>query len=237
MPGLVVKTRCPNVDSNADSGFGYSLFPHEVVVSENVPVSNPFVLAHEIGHAITWAALDLNSAPINLVSDYAHPSGSPGWTKVQREFSKAAFLEGLADAWACLWAFGPNVNPVFSIGANTFRVENGDVTNLAGEVVLDCTRVNAAHEFPFCHTVAVWDLLDVGGGGADALTLTTANLVDTLNRFRNGLCNGCRDELGVDALNHNDFLCNATPRDRRLRIRSVWSANGISGGPSSFCGE
>lgn len=234
MPGLVVKTRVPGFNYL----FGVSPFPHEVLVSENVPVSTPLILAHELGHAITWAALDLGSAPINPASDYSHPSGSPlRWNLLQREFSKAAFLEGLAEAWALRWAFGPDVNPVFSIGDNTFRVEPGTVIGPAGEVVLDCTSANAAHEFPFCHTVAVWDLLDSHNGGADTLTLTTANLVDTLNRFQNGVCNGCRDEWGVDALNHNDFLCNATPLDRRIAIRTVWSADGISGGPSSSCGQ
>jgi hypothetical protein len=234
MPGLVVKTRVPGFNYL----FGVSPFPHEVLVSENVPISNPLVLAHELGHAITWAALDLGSAPINPVSDYSHPSGSAlQWSPLQREFSKAAFLEGLAEAWALRWAFGPDVSPVLLIGTSTFNYEAGTVTGPAGEVVLNCTSAISAHEFPFCHTVAVWDLLDSHNGGADTLTLTTANLVDTLNRFQNGACNGCRDEWGVDALNHNDFLCNATPLSRRVHIRAVWSADGISGGPSSSCGQ
>jgi hypothetical protein len=234
MPGLVVKTQVPGFNFL----FGVAPFPHEVLVSANVPVSTPLTLAHELGHAVTWAALDLGSAPINPVSDYAHPSGSiVGWGPDQREFSKAAFLEGFADAWALLWAFGPNVNPVFRFEAKTFRVAPGNVIGSGGAVVLDCTSVNAAHEFPFCHTVALWDLLDSSNGGADTLTLTKADLVNTLNRFQNCLGNGCRDELGVDALNHNDFLCNVTPERRRIAIRGVWSANGISGGPSSFCGQ
>ncbi len=234
MPGLVVKTRVPGFNFH----FGVSPFPHEVLVSENVPVSNPLILAHELGHAITWAALDLGSAPINPVSDYSHPSGtSLRWNLLEREFSKAAFLEGLAEAWALRWAFGPDVNPVLLVSNRTLRFENGNVIGSSGEVVLDCTSAISAHEFPFCHTVAVWDLLDSHNGGADTLTLSISDLVDTLNRFQNGAGNGCRDELGVDALNHNDFLCNATPLARRVDIRKVWSADGISGGPSSFCGQ
>ena len=81
------------------------------------------------------------------------------------------------------------------------------------------------------------DLLDSGGSGTDGVDLTLADIVDTLNRFPNCLGNGCRDELGLDALNHNDFLCNATPVSRRIAIRGVWAGNGISGGSSSSCGQ
>lgn len=235
MPGLVVKTRVPDFNFL----FGVAPLPHEVLVSENVPVSTPLVLAHELGHAITWAALDLGSAPINPATDYVHPAGGllPQWDRDSRETSKAAFLEGLADAWALEWAFGSDAQAVFSRGGKTFRVERGRVISPGGAVVLDCKLVNNAHEFPFCHTVALRDLLDSGGANSDGVDLTRADIVDTLNRFPNCLGNGCRDELGLDALNHNDFLCNATPVSRRIAIRGVWSGNGISGGESSSCGQ
>jgi hypothetical protein len=195
------------------------------------------MLAHELGHAITWSALDLNSAPINLATDYSHPAGGPGpfWSRTTREFSKAAFLEGLADAWAMEWAFGSDVNAVFVEGGNTFNFEGERVIGPGGAVVLDCKNVNAAHEFPFCHTVAVRDLLDADGPGGDGVNLTRANIIDTLDRFPNCLGNGCRDELGFDALNHHDFRCNAQGAARRAAIRAIWTGNGINGGPASFC--
>ncbi len=235
MPGLEVTTRAlPCFGSSC----GMTPFPNSVLVSEGTPINSPLVLAHEIGHAITWAALDLDSAPINLASDYSHPLGVPShWDLDEREFSKAAFLEGLAEAWALEWAFGSNVNAVVTEGTRTFRYEVGRVVLTDGTIALNCKTVTDAHEFPFCHTVALRDLLDSGGAGTDGVDLTYANIVDTLNRFRDGICNGCRDELGFDALNNNDFLCNATPTSRRIDIRSVWSANGISGAPGSDCGQ
>jgi hypothetical protein len=235
MPGLVVKTRRPG---------NFTFFPDEVNISALVPTNDPLVLAHELGHAITWAALDLGSAPINPLTDYAHLGGGElPWEPDTREFPKTAFLEGLADAWALEWAFGSDADAVFSLpptGGGTirvFNVEHATMTDPAGTVLLDCQVVDNAFEFPFCHTVAIRDLLDNGGAGTDGVDLTRAAIVDTLNRFKNGLCNGCRDEPGFDGLNHLDFLCNATPVNRRTAIRGVWSGNGISDGPASFCGQ
>jgi hypothetical protein len=231
MPGLVVKTRVPSFDFR----FGVTPFPREAYVSEGTPVTSPLTLAHELGHAVTWAALDLNSAPINPATDYSHPLGSPlQWARDSREFSKAAFLEGLADVWALEWAFGSNVSAVIPRGSLTFRYEAARVIRADGTVALDCRTIVNAHEFPFCQTTAVRDLLD--NSGTDGVDLTQADIVNTLNRFQNCLTNGCRDELGLDALNHHDFLCNATPASRRTAIRRVWIGNGINGGPGSFCG-
>lgn len=232
MPGLVVKTRVPSFDFR----FGVTPFPREAYVSEGTPVTSPFILAHELGHAITWAALDLNSAPINPATDYSHPLGSPlQWARDSREFSKAAFLEGIADVWALEWAFGSDLGAVIPQGFRTFRYEVPRVILADGTVALDCRTVVDAHEFPFCHTAAMRDLLD--NSGTDGVNLTQADIVNTLDRFPNCLSNGCRNELGLDALNHHDFLCNATPASRRSAIRGVWSGNGINGGPRSFCGQ
>ena len=232
MPGLVVRTRVPNFNFL----FGVAPFPREVLVSEGAPLTLPLILAHELGHAVTWAALDLNSAPINPATDYAHPLGLPlQWDQDSREFSKAAFLEGLADVWALEWAFGSDVNASITRGTRTFRYEIARVIRADGTVALDCRNVINAHEFPFCHTAAVRDLLDNDGGRGDGVNLTRANIIDTLNRFQNCLDNGCRDELGLDALNHHDFRCNAQGAGRRAAIRGVWIGNGINGGPASFC--
>lgn len=234
MPGLVVRTRVPNFNFF----FGVAPFPHEVFISEGAPATAPLILAHELGHAITWAALDLDSAPINPLTDYAHPGGSPlSWGRDTREFSKAAFLEGLADAWALEWAFGSNRNAVITIGTRTFNWETARVIRPDGTFALDCRNVDNAHEFPFCHTAALRDLLDNDGSGGDGVNLTRADIVNTLNRFQNCLGNGCRDELGVDALNHHDFRCNAQGAARRAAIRLIWTSvnNNINGGSTSFC--
>lgn len=234
MPGLLVKTRVPGFNSN----FGVAPFRHEVFISETTPRTIPMVLAHELGHALTWNALDLDVAPIVPLTDYVFPPGglSPSWNRTTREFSKAAFLEGLADAWAVVWAFGSNANASFTRGAITFNVESATAVNSAGQVVLDCKTVGNAHEFPFCHTAAMMDLLDNdGAGNGDGVNLSIATVVRTLNRFENCVGNGCLHELGVDALNHHDFRCNASGSNRRALIRSVWLLNGINGGPASFC--
>jgi hypothetical protein len=64
----------------------------------------------------------------------------------------------------------------------------------------------------------------------DDVDLTIAQIVDTLNHFPNNcISNGCRDELGFDALNHLDFHRNA-PAALQARILGIWQANGISGG-------
>jgi hypothetical protein len=232
MPGLVVKTRVLDFDV----GSGVTPFPREAYVSDGTPVTSPRVLAHELGHAVTWAALDLNLAPINPATDYSHPLGLPlHWAPDSREFSKAAFLEGLADVWALEWAFGSNLSAVIPRGTRTLSYEVPRIIRADGTVALDCRTVVNAHEFPFCHTAAVRDLLD--NRGTDGVDLTQADIINTLDRFQNCLSNGCRDELGLDALNHHDFLCNATPASRRTAIRAVWSGNGISGGPGSFCGQ
>ncbi len=230
MPGLVVKTRVPSFNSH----HGVTPFPREAYISKGAPVASPLMLAHELGHAVTWAALDLNSAPLNPSTDYSHPLGAPlHWDQISREFSKAAFLEGLADVWALEWAFGSNERALINDEIGIFDYEVPRVTR-GRIVVLDCRTVVNAHEFPFCHTTAVRDLLD--NRESDGIDLTQADIVNTLDRFRNCLTNGCRDELGLDALNHHDFLCNATPASRRTAIRSVWIGNGINGGPGSFCG-
>lgn len=230
MAGLVVKTRVPSFNSS----FGVAPFPREVLISEGTPVQRPLVLAHELGHAVTWNALDLNSAPLNPATDYTHPAGglAPRWSLQTREYSKAAFLEGFAEAWALEWVFGSDVAAVLEGAILTFNFETGRVT-LTGTTVtfMNCALINNAHEFPFCHTAALRDLLDSN----DTVDLTHADLIDILDRFQNGISNGQRDELGVDALNHHDFRCNALGAARRVAIRRIWSLNGINGGPSSFC--
>lgn len=233
MPGLRVKTRVPGFNSN----FGVAPFRHEVFISETTPRTIPMVLAHELGHALTWNALDLNVAPIVPLTDYVFPPGglAPEWKRTTREFSKAAFLEGLADAWAVVWAFGSNANASFTRNGITFNVESGKATNSIGQVLLNCKTAGNAHEFPFCHTAAMMDLLDNDGAGGDGVNFSIATVVSTLDRFQNCVGNGCLHELGVDALNHHDFRCNASGSNRRALIRSVWILNGINGGPASFC--
>jgi len=234
MPGLVVKTQVPNFNFS----FGVTPLSHEVFVAAATPRTRPMVLAHELGHSLTWNALDLNVAPIVPLTDYVFPPGglAPEWKRTTREFSKAAFLEGMADAWAVVWAFGSNANAIFSSGSITFNVESATAVNSAGQVVLDCKSVINAHEFPFCHTAALMDLLDNdGAGNGDEVNLSIATIANTLNRFNNCVGNGCLHELGVDALNHHDFRCNANGSSRRAQIRRVWILNGINGGPTSFC--
>jgi hypothetical protein len=185
-------------------------------------------VAHELGHAVTWAALQLAAAPINPLTDYVM-NGVPGWTRDSREFSKAAFLEGMADLWAHVWLNGQRRESSFSQGGQTFRLESGTIRDADGNLVLRCRTVDRAWEFPFCHTAALWDLLDTDERG-DGVDLTTANLVDTLSRFPNGcLWNGCRDEPGLDGLNHLDFHRNARA-SLQTSILGVWQLNGISGG-------
>ena len=234
MQGLLVKTQVPSFNFN----FGVTPLRREVFVAAGTPRTAPMIVAHELGHALTWNALGLDLAPIVPVTDYVFPPGGilPSWSRTTREFSKAAFLEGFADAWAVVWAFGSNANASFSSGGNTFNVENARVTNSGGQVVLDCQTVFNAHEFPFCHTAAVMDLLDNDGAGGDGVNMSIATLVRTLNRFdEDCVLNGCLHEVGVDALNHHDFRCNASGAQRRALIRSVWQGNGINGGPTSFC--
>lgn len=233
MPGLVVRTRVPGFNFL----FGVAPFPREVFVSETTPVVATPVVAHEIGHAMNWAALGVNSAPMNLVTDYAHPGGTlTGWRRTSREFSKAAFQEGLADVWALEWQFGSDVNATFTLGGEVFNFEAETVTNAAsGAVVLDCDTAANAHEFPFCNTAAVRDLLDNDGSGGDGVDLTRAFIINTLSRFAGGIGNGQRDELGLDALNHHDFRCNAAGAATRASIRAVYLGVRINGGPASFC--
>ena len=233
MPGLVVRTRVPGFNFR----FGVAPFPREVFVSEITPVTAPSVVAHEIGHAINWSALGVASAPINPVTDYAHPGGTlTGWAPTSREFSKAAFQEGLADVWALEWEFGSDVNATFTLGGETFNFEAETVTNATtGAMILDCDVVANAHEFPFCNTAAVRDLLDNDGNGGDGVDLTRAFIVNTLDRFAAGIGNGQRGELGLDGLNHHDFRCNAAGATTRANIRAVWQGVRINGGPASFC--
>ncbi len=234
MPGLRVKTRVPGFNFH----FGVAPLRHEVFISTSTPRTVPMVLAHELGHALTWNALDLDVAPIVPLTDYVFPPGglAPEWKRTTREFSKAAFLEGLADAWAVVWAFGSNANASFRRSGLTFNVESATVTGSNGQTVLDCKTVNNAHEFPFCHTAALMDLLDNdGAGNGDGVNMSIATIVSTLDRFQTCLGNGCLHELGVDALNHHDFRCNASGAQRRALIRSVWILNGINGGPASSC--
>ncbi len=233
MPGLRVKTRVPNFNFS----FGVTPLRREVFVSASTPRTSPMTVAHELGHALTWSALDLELAPIVPITDYVFPPGglSPSWQRTTREFSKAAFLEGLADTWAVVWAFGSNANASFTRSGLTFNVESATVKGSGGQVVLDCKTVNNAHEFPFCHTAALMDLLDSDGANGDGVNMSIATIVSTLNRFDNCIGNGCLHELGVDALNHHDFRCNASGANRRALIRKVWQLNGINGGPTSSC--
>jgi hypothetical protein len=183
------------------------------------------MLAHEIGHAITWAALQVNSAPLNLISDYIF-GGSLGWSPDSREFSKAAFLEGMADFWSLVWQFNQSANANFVSQGKTFRTDRARVEDSNGNLVFRCRTVDRAWEFPFCHTAALWDLFD----SDDNVDLTIAQIVDTLNAFPNNcISNGCRDELGLDALNHLDFHRNA-PAALQTRILGIWQENGIAGG-------
>jgi hypothetical protein len=177
---------------------------------------------------VTWAALNLDRAPINPLTDYMM-NGVPGWERDSREFSKAAFLEGLADLWALIWEFRQKTNPVITTKTRIYRLEAARVTNAAGTEIFRCSTVSRAWEFPFCHTAALWDLIDSDVSG-DSVDLTVANIVDILNRFPDGcITNGCRDEVGLDALNHLDFLRNA-PSSMAPGIRSTWTGNGIMGG-------
>ncbi len=224
MPGTVVKV---NVE-----GFGIfsgiTPVPHEVWVTPGRAVSNPGTVAHELGHAITWAALQLNSAPINPLSDYMM-FGVPGWARDSREFSKAAFLEGMADLWMVVWLGGQNCDPTITQGDRTLNYEAATVIDGQGRVLVKCRTADRPWEFPFCHSAALWDLID-GDTGGDGVDLTIANIIDTMNHFPNNcISNGCRDELGFDALNHLDFL-NNSPAARQTAIRGVWQLNGISGG-------
>jgi hypothetical protein len=226
MPGLVVKTRVPNFSF----AFGVAPHRHEVLISSGAPITSPLILAHELGHAVDWAALQLQDAPINPVSDYA--LSGPGWSRTSRESSKAAFQEALADAWALEWAFGSDINAALTAGPTTFRFETARVTGSGG---FRCRTVGKAHEIPFCLTAAIRDLLDNDGSGGDGVDLSRADIVNTLNRFPNGCFgNGCRDEPGLDGLNHHDFRCNARSAFR-ARITGVWAGNRVNGGPASFC--
>jgi hypothetical protein len=234
MIGLVVKTRVPGFSFS----FGVTPLRSEVFVSAGTPRTAPMVLAHELGHALTWSALGLDVAPIVPLTDYVFPPGgvSPSWDPITREFSKAAFLEGLADAWAVVWAFGSNANASYAEGTNTFFVESARVVDTSsGKIVLNCKKAKNAHEFPFCHTAAVMDLVDNDSGNGDGVNFSLAMIVRILDRFEVCPGNGCLHELGVDALNHHDFRCNADTATRRALIRSVWLLNGINGGPASSC--
>jgi hypothetical protein len=223
MHGVKVRTRVP----------GFSIFngitplSKEVWITDGRPVSSPSTVAHELGHAATWAALKLNSAPINPASDYMM-LGVPGWRPDHREFSKAAFLEGMADFWSLVWLFPRNVRPVFRIDNLTFNAETARVMRADGTEYFRCHNgVDRPWELPFCHTAALWDLHD---DASDEVHLSIAQIVDILNAFpKNCISNGCRDELGFDALNHLDFLRNA-PAALQTQILKVWQGNGIAGG-------
>ena len=158
MPGLVVKTRVPSFDFR----FGVTPFPREAYVSDGAPVTSPLISRTNSGTPSPGPALDLNSAPINPATDYSHPLGSPlGGLEDSREFSKAAFLR----TCRCLgigvgiW-FQPYV--LYHRDSGIFEYEVPGVI-ADRTVALDLEPFIDAHEFPFCHTAAVRDLLDNSG--------------------------------------------------------------------------
>ncbi|MCC6538919.1 MAG: hypothetical protein IT162_15300 [Bryobacterales bacterium] len=219
MPGLVIKTRVPNFNFS----FGVAPFQDQVLVADGTPRTAPFIVAHEIGHTITWNALGINSAPINPLTDYGLDFH---WERDTRESSKAAFLEGMADFWGIIWLSGSNNNVTLTGGGKTFNFETARVTDATGALTLRCSTASRAWEFPFCHTAGLKDLVDNGGG--DGVDLALSTIANVLNAFPTGcIFNGCTAELGFNALNHLDFLRNA-PSNIQGSIASVWAGNGLT---------
>lgn len=207
-----------------------------VLINESLPFIEPDTLAHELGHVITWNALDLHDAPLNPIIDYE----GRNWCRVCRQSERVAFLEGMADFWSLVWLFKKeDGSPTVSLPVQhaLLDVELGKaIQRRRGATRINCrsSRTSRRYTRPFCQTVALWDLYDKNG--SDGVRMSVANIVNALNRFPNNcIWNGCAQEprTPIGDMNHHDFLRRIRPRSVRRKAREVFDANGLHGGSPS----
>jgi hypothetical protein len=235
MNGVEVWTRV----TDTFGGGGVTPFKDRVLITANVPIDEPWVLAHELGHAVTWQGLNLTVAPIDPVIDYAR--SGPGWSLISRETERAAFLEGMASFFATAWmwrrdAAAPVVNRTTNSGSNfNFDYEAATATNTATGATLTCGTNFAAHERAFCHAAALWDLFDRPPGDDDNMqNRSQITIISTLNRFPDSCWfwqdGACSNEAGACGLNHLDFQFNMRADDQVRWANNIRPSNGLSGG-------
>jgi hypothetical protein len=206
-----------------------------VLLNEGLPFTEPEIVAHELGHLVTWNALNLHNAPLNPVIDYE----GRNWCRSCLQTERVAFLEGMADFWSLVWQFkkedGSGTVFLHDAGAD-LDVERGKSVNPdPGETRINC-RGSTSQKFrrPFCQTVGLWDLYDANG--SDGVRMSVADIVNALNRFPNNCIeNGCTEEprTPMGDMNHHDFLRRIRPRSVRRKAREVFDADGLDGGSPS----
>lgn len=95
------------ISSHATVRGGITPTDSQIFVGPGVPTGAPFIVAHELGHALVWRSLGL-SFPIIEPLDYlcvfpGRPDAFPSWDDFSYECEKVAFQEGLANLNAALW--------------------------------------------------------------------------------------------------------------------------------------
>jgi hypothetical protein len=189
----------------------------------------PFVVAHEMGHALAWRSLGLSLAVIGS-TDYFLSDGSfsgcetggTAWSDFSCEVEKVEFHEGFAYLNEALWMWRRNADPSCNQTTNpripgssgSFDLERAGICGLSSIL---------AHKRPVCATRALWDIMDNPPSDGDGITnRDLSSVVAVLRSYpRNCTClsdNGCNTE--------GDWLiCPSDPDGNNWRdFRRNWEA-------------
>lgn len=208
--------------------------PHSILVNPSIPTSLPDVVAHEMGHALVWASLDVPAAVVGP-PDYlcifpGKDDSNPSWDDFSYECEKVAFQEGFAIAHTGLWMWLRNSSNRNIRGGSSFYGLEGAGT---------CNSGADEDNRPGCNARGIWDIIDNSPSDGDGIT--NRDLSDIVSAFRGfqDYCPACLDNhcayegwpwdslicLGdVDANNWKDFKYNFS-----LLFGQSTELNGIEG--------
>lgn len=192
-----------------------------IFLGAGTAAARPETVAHEVGHAVAWRALDQDIALINGTTDYNICVPDPNnltWQDFSLECDKAAFHEGLATAIAAFWMWREEAPAPFWPPDGS--APGGLPPSLEAPGLCDDipgTRFTA----PFCNTRAVWDLYDNPPfDDDDVVSRDLSDIVGVLRSYQrsclNPYDNNCANEgawigagiVDSDGNNWKDFRAN-----------------------------
>lgn len=167
------------------------------------PVSS---VAHEIGHATHFSALEVDHSSMDLACLEPHFFTS---TETCEAWS---FNEGVADFWAAVFSWSNNATEA------NIDAENGGFTEGSIETPEPVCIASATPErIQGCVAAMLWDVYDDPTGDDDGIndsqTAVGVNTISNIFQEYNDNCisgfdNRCSNEGGLHGVNHWDFLFN-----------------------------
>jgi hypothetical protein len=171
--------------------------------------SNPFSLAHEWGHIVTWRSFDVSVALLDLAQYFwCDGLGDFPWTEMSNECERVAWMDGVAHMHGSMWMWtrsapNPRIPRMTSEGAG---METPDESG-------ECGAGISGHRRVICNARAMWDVVDRPTGDDDTLmTRDLGSVVEVMRTYARNcaepFANGCVGEVGVDDMNWMDYRRN-----------------------------